>query len=413
MKFSVLLPTRNGGRFLRNCIGSVLEQPYPDMELVVSDNANTDETQSVVSAFRSDSRLKYIRLNEPVSVTENWNVALQESQGEYFLMIGDDDYLLPGYFDRMAQVIERYHHPDGIVYNAYSYVFPSSIDGNRSSYYADPHFRFGPGFADGFLPPDFRKAIVRDMFRFRVRYPLNMQLTLVSRRAADRIRGGPFQPPFPDHYALNALLLDAQTVVYCPEKLVVVGVSPKSFGHFAYSNKQDKGMRYLGSDSAFEGRLPGNELVNSMYLWLVRLQANYSDQLGKIRISRADYVRRQAYAWCGQLQSGHTTTGQALAQFARLSPGDWASLILSVFDSVSLTYLARAVRSRSRDRIQAKWHGLQVLGSINDIKEFAAWILTDVQFVAAGHAQNPGIVSLVDAPSTSAAGSLTKRGTSA
>ncbi len=374
MKFSVLLPTRNGGRFLRNCIGSVLEQTYPDIELVVSDNANTDETQSVVSAFRSDSRLKYIRLNEPVSVTENWNVALQASQGEYFLMMGDDDYLLPGYFDRMAQLIERYHHPDSIVYNAYSYVFPGSIDGNRSSYYADPHFKFGPEFVEGFLSSDLRRVIVRDMFRFKVRYPLNMQLTLVSRRAADCIRGGTFQPPFPDHYALNALLLDAETIVYCPEKLVVVGVSPKSFGHFAYSNKQDRGMRYLGSDSTFEGRLPGNELVNSMHLWLVLLQANYSDRLGKIRISRADYVRRQVYAWYTQVRSGYITSSQALAQFANLRLGDWASLLLSVFDPESLTYVTRVVRSRNRDRVQTKWHGLKLLDGISDIKEFAALI---------------------------------------
>ena len=51
MKFSVLLPTRNGGRYLGDCIRSVLSQPYEDMELIVSDNANTDDTQKIIESF--------------------------------------------------------------------------------------------------------------------------------------------------------------------------------------------------------------------------------------------------------------------------------------------------------------------------------------------------------------------------
>ena len=42
MRFSILLPTRNGGDFLENCVRSILEQDHDDFELVISDNANTD-----------------------------------------------------------------------------------------------------------------------------------------------------------------------------------------------------------------------------------------------------------------------------------------------------------------------------------------------------------------------------------
>ena len=45
MKFSVLLPTRNGGDFLKNTIRSIVEQDYDDFELVISDNANSDDLQ--------------------------------------------------------------------------------------------------------------------------------------------------------------------------------------------------------------------------------------------------------------------------------------------------------------------------------------------------------------------------------
>ena len=42
MKFSVLLPTRNGEKYLKTCIQSILDQTYDDTELIVFDNANTD-----------------------------------------------------------------------------------------------------------------------------------------------------------------------------------------------------------------------------------------------------------------------------------------------------------------------------------------------------------------------------------
>lgn len=385
MKFSVLLPTRNGGKFLRNCIASVLEQPYHDIELIVSDNANTDETPSVVASFQSDPRLKYIRLDEPVEVTENWNRALAASQGEYILMIGDDDCLLPGYFERLEQLIERYDHPDCIVYNAYGYVFPGAIDTGHNSYYAEPHFTFGPEYVEGLIPASTRLAIVRDMFRFRVRYPLNMQLTLVSRRAADRIEGGIFQPPFPDHYALNALLLEAGTFAYCPEKLVVVGLSPKSFGHYGYRDQQAAGMDYLGSDGYFEGRLPGSEWVNSIHVWLVKLRAKYRSSLGEIAVSRPDYVRHQVFAWYLQLRFGSLSSRELLGRCRALSPGDWLGLALSFFDAASRARLRRMVQGGLTSSVQNKRPGLKSLAGIRDIREFALVVSRPGNIVGTAH----------------------------
>ena len=101
MKLSVLLPTRNGGALLHDCVKSVLDQSYEGMELVVSDNASADETRDVLASF-DDARLRVVRLDEPIPVTDNWNNALAESAGDYLLLIGDDDYLLPGYCERIC-----------------------------------------------------------------------------------------------------------------------------------------------------------------------------------------------------------------------------------------------------------------------------------------------------------------------
>ncbi len=374
MKFSVLLPTRNGGRFLRDCIKSVLSLCRSDVEMVVADNASTDETGAILAEFRSDSRLKYVRSEMPLSVTDNWNAALAASSGDYVLMMGDDDYLLPGYFSAVDRVIDEYHNPDCITYNGYTYAFPNSIAGNASSYYADPHFRFGPEFSAGPMSRSLRQGVVRDMFRFRVRFPLNMQLTLVSRRAADSIPGGMFRPPFPDHYALNSLLLLADSFVFLPRKLVVVGVSPKSFGHYAYSGKQDQGMEYLGSHSHFPGHLPGNEMINSMYRWLNLLQTNYREQLPGVSISRVDYVRHQVFAWYLEFRVGALSIRDVVNRSRALTLGDWLGLSMSPFNRKYVAAFPRLLMRGKRDQRRASWPGLKRVDHVADIAQFAAWV---------------------------------------
>jgi len=379
MKFSVLLPTRNGGKFLRDCISSILEEPYSDLELIVSDNANTDETQEVIRSFNADKRLKVIRLDKVVSVTDNWNHAFKASSGDYFLMMGDDDSLLPGYFKRMEEILKKYDNPDCVIYNAYTYITPDSINNNKRSYYNKVHFKYGSDFKEeGLLSSDLRSSIVKDMYRFRVRIPLNMQTTLVSRKVAQCLQGGVFHPPFPDHYVLNALLLNSDRWVYLPENLLIVGVSPKSFGHFVYSNQQEKGLNYLGIDSDFKGRLPGNELINYMHVWLSLLKNSYRDKLKDIEISRSNYVRRQVYYWFMQYKLKMISLGDLRARLNKLSVGDWIGLLGVLIDRESWVRLLRIMKFRKSNNIQKILHDFIPLDHILNINDFRDWVVDNI-----------------------------------
>ena len=376
MKFSVLLPTRNGGPFLENCMRSILDQGYGDMELVISDNANTDKTPEIIRQFAGDPRVKTLRLETLVSVTDNWNNALSASSGDYILMMGDDDYLLPGYFLRLEQLLDKYGQPDCVIHNAYSYVAPGSISDNPHSFYSESHCQFGDDLVkEGLLTPEQRSGIVQDMFDFKVRIPLNMQTTLVARKAFSKVGGGVFQKPFPDHYALNSLLLTAPNWVFSPEKPLVVGVSPKSFGHYVYSNKQASGLSYLGINADFSGRLPGNELLNGMHVWLDLLKQNYPELLKNVRIDRAGYVRRQFYAWYMQRKLGAITTGDLVRNLGLLSLPDWLGLAATAFDKDSWARLLRVLSLDSnKSSAEAQWLALLPLDGITDIRQFDYWL---------------------------------------
>jgi len=102
---SVLIPAYNHERFVRRCLDSVLEDPYPSKEIVIIDDGSTDRTgQTIVDWIeRHDGELsvEYVRRdNRGIAATLNELAA--RARGEFLRLGASDDYLLPGGLD--AQV---------------------------------------------------------------------------------------------------------------------------------------------------------------------------------------------------------------------------------------------------------------------------------------------------------------------
>ena len=88
------LPVRNGARTLRQALDSCLRQTYPDIEVVVSDNASTDETPQIIEDYcRRDPRVRFLRQNSPISMWENHRATFEAARGKYFMWGADDDIL--------------------------------------------------------------------------------------------------------------------------------------------------------------------------------------------------------------------------------------------------------------------------------------------------------------------------------
>ena len=365
MKFSVLLPTRNGGKYLKSCIESVLSQDYKDMELIVFDNANTDNTAEVVNSYSNDKRLKYYRIDSVVSVTDNWNNALKKSSGDYVLMMGDDDFLLPGYFDTLDKTIKENDFPDGISYFGYSFMYPDAVD-NKESYYSDPHYDYEKKLIDsGKTTKNQLKSIVYDMFKFKNRVPLNTLPHIWSRKVINRVDGELFRPPYPDHFALNAIFLKANTWVFSKKKLYIIGVTPKSYGHYVFSDNDQKGGEdYLGISGDFPGQLPGSALINNMYVWLQLLKDNYPDYLGGVQISRNGYVRHQLHYWISQYRHGSIERKDLFHLLGLLTLKDKLGLISAIWDKRSILALYAMLKMPNPSKIDTFYYGPQQLKGI-------------------------------------------------
>lgn len=368
-----MLPTREGGAFLPDCIASVLAQSHDDLELVISDNANDDATPEILEGFADDPRVTIVRQERVVGVADNWNAALEASNGDYCLMLGDDDYLLPDCVSALCQALSE-GEPDCITYNAVTYVFPSAIEGVGTSHCRDPHFRFSHSLlSERDLSASRRLDVVRDMFRFRPRLPLNMQTTVFSRRAINRLGPKPFKAPFPDHYALNGMLLTSGSWQVIPDQLLIVGVSPKSFGHYVYSGEGGPGMAYLGVDAEFDGQLPGSELINAMHVWLNLLLRDFPDELSGIEVSRGDYVTRQVWATLQARHLGFISTGALIAGLRTVCLADWSRALATIVDSDVRSLALSRLRHFSRGRASSVWSGLRPIEPVSGIAEFSEW----------------------------------------
>lgn len=93
-KVSILIPTYNRAEFLSICVESALAQDYPNLEVIVSDNASQDNTTQLMQKYGADPRVRYYRNDTNLGVFPNWERLLYEyATGEYGKLLCDDDYL--------------------------------------------------------------------------------------------------------------------------------------------------------------------------------------------------------------------------------------------------------------------------------------------------------------------------------
>ena len=96
---SVLIPTYNRELFIAQAIASVISQPFTDLEIIISDNASTDRTISIVEALAAtDSRIKIHRHSQNLGPLKNWKNCLQHATGSYVHWLWSDDYIEPDFY---------------------------------------------------------------------------------------------------------------------------------------------------------------------------------------------------------------------------------------------------------------------------------------------------------------------------
>jgi glycosyltransferase involved in cell wall biosynthesis len=108
-KVSICIPTYNRSNYLTYSVNSVLQQTYRDFELIICDDASTDDTPAIVSQWQ-DSRIRYIRHPQNIKRCRNMRSGFETATGDYFLKFDDDDAIAPEFLEKTVAILDR--HPE-------------------------------------------------------------------------------------------------------------------------------------------------------------------------------------------------------------------------------------------------------------------------------------------------------------
>jgi glycosyltransferase involved in cell wall biosynthesis len=180
---SVAIATFNRAALVERAIESALTQSRPPVEVIISDDASSDDTLHVVARMASvDRRVKLLRQENNSGGVGNWNRVLEATHGDLIAWCSDDDCYRPGHLDASAAYLAA--HPEVALVHS-GFVDWMEGEGSRTV---------------GYRPLRARQPLVIDrgnLFRYLVRYynwPFHPSTIVMRRRVWDEM--GPFDPSY-------------------------------------------------------------------------------------------------------------------------------------------------------------------------------------------------------------------------
>ena len=122
-KFTIIIPTRERADTLLHSLTTCVTEQYENLTIIVCDNFSKDNTYDIVQTFE-DSRILYINPGKRLSMSENWEFALDHVKDGYVMFLGDDDGLMPGALSSIDTLIKQYG-VKAVNWHSDQYLWPS------------------------------------------------------------------------------------------------------------------------------------------------------------------------------------------------------------------------------------------------------------------------------------------------
>lgn len=150
--FSVVIPSHNYARFLHTTIESVLQQGRDDVEIIVVDDASTDETPAVLARY--EGRVRLISNQTSLGPAGAWARGMDAATGSYVCKLDADDWQLPGCLDAWERAFEAVPDAGAVIGGVHVYVE------SREGSYEEP-----VTVSTAYLEPDvFRRRLLGGFF---------------------------------------------------------------------------------------------------------------------------------------------------------------------------------------------------------------------------------------------------------
>ena len=111
---SVIILAYNQENYIQDAINSVLNQNYPNIEIIVNDDCSSDKTVEKIKEIKDD-RIRLIEAKYNQGINAGLDRAICAAKGEYIVLLGGDDMMTPDYMKKILQTFED-HSDIGAVY---------------------------------------------------------------------------------------------------------------------------------------------------------------------------------------------------------------------------------------------------------------------------------------------------------
>ena len=106
VKYSILIPSSNGGKYLYYAVKSVLNNKYDACEVIVSLNNTTDKSDLKIRKIK-DKRLKIIKTPKYFSMVKHYEWLIKKARGDWVSIIGDDDGVVHNFFIKIDDILKK------------------------------------------------------------------------------------------------------------------------------------------------------------------------------------------------------------------------------------------------------------------------------------------------------------------
>lgn len=118
---SIIIPTYNRADYLPRAINSVLEQTFEDFELIIVDDASTDETPQIVRRY-TDDRIHYIQFEENQGANAARNAGIRAADGEFIALLDSDDAFRPRHLEVTTDRLQCAPSECAGVFTSFAYI---------------------------------------------------------------------------------------------------------------------------------------------------------------------------------------------------------------------------------------------------------------------------------------------------
>lgn len=253
---SIIIPTRERAGTLVYTLASALDQKSDAYEIIVSDNVSEDETVDVVRNF-GDPRVQYHRTSQRLSMCDNYEFALSKAKGEYVIIVGDDDAVIPGMLDLLLDRLKSLAKPQIHMWPLHIYDWPVAHERAKATYVA-------PVLKESVLDLKAKSRRVVQLGGWKYYELPSPYHAAIPRQILDTIRektGRVFHSTQPDVFTAMAIPAFADTAINIGKTVTFNGRSAKSNGlGFVTPNAQANIERFIKEygDYAFHPSLYKN-----------------------------------------------------------------------------------------------------------------------------------------------------------